>query len=278
MIKIDAHQHFWQYNAQKYEWISPSMKAIKHDFLPKDIANILVQQDISGTVLVQVQQNDAENEQMLQYTHENTFIKGIVAWLAFADPLVAQKLAFYNQFKQIKGFRHILQAENTAEFLLNPAFLNGIDQLQSYNYTYDILVNNKQMDDALAFVRQFPKQKFVLDHIAKPDIKNGEFKTWAKKIKQLGQVDNLSCKLSGMVTENDWNLWTEADFEPYMQETLAAFGAKRLMFGSDWPVCMLAASYSQVTDIVQNFITSLSTNEQEDILGKNAIEFYNLAM
>lgn len=275
-MRIDSHQHFWKFDADRHSWIGPTMKAIKHDFQPNDLAYILQQQEIDGTILVQVDQIEQENEDMLAHARQHNFIKGIVGWVDLAASNLPERLEYYSQYPHIKGFRHILQGENTAEFLLNPAFLAGIDLLKKYQYSYDVLIYHHQMDDAIGFIKQFPEQAFVLDHIAKPDIKNENFKPWAKKMQILGQFPNLYCKLSGMVTENDWNLWVEADFEPYMQVALEAFGPERLMFGSDWPVCMLAASYSQVFDIVKNFTQKLSIAEQTQIWGQTAEKFYRI--
>jgi L-fuconolactonase len=276
-MKIDAHQHFWKYNPEQHSWINPSMRAIRHDFQPTDITNILAQNNIDGTVLVQVDQTLAENDMMLALAEKHDFIKAIVAWVNFADPKLEHQLEQYKQKNIIKGYRHILQAENTADFLKNEAFLNGISLLEKYNFTYDVLIYHHQLTDALSFVKRFPNQKFVLDHIAKPDIANAQLKTWAAQLKEIGKQQNLYCKLSGMVTQNHWNLWNEADFDPYMQTALEAFGSERLMFGSDWPVCMLAAAYSQVHDIVHNFCSTLSNSEQSNIWGKTAQKFYNIA-
>jgi L-fuconolactonase len=275
-MKIDSHNHFWKFDSQRHAWIDGTMKAIQHDFLPHHLKPILANNNFDGTVVVQVDQNEAENEFLCGLAAENSFIKGVVGWIDFAAPDLEEQLQKHQSNPIIKGYRHILQGENVPEFLANNTWVNGIGALEKYGYTYDVLIYQHQMPDALAFVKKFPKQAFVLDHIAKPTFKSENWDHWSKHMKLLAQNPNLYCKLSGMVTENDWNLWNESDFTPYMEVALETFGPDRLMFGSDWPVCMLAASYDQVHEIVDNYLSKLSTTEQEAIWGKNAVKFYNL--
>ena len=276
MNKIDSHQHFWKFDPDRHQWISPQMKAIRHDFMPKDLINILQNNDVEGTVAVQVDQTEDETNFLIELANEYSFIKGVVGWVDLQSPLVEQSLEYFSNFPKLKGFRHIVQNEPDTQFLLNTNFMNGISLLEKYNFTYDILIYEKQLAAANQFVRHFPNQKFVIDHIAKPKIAINQMEPWAKQIREIAKNENCFCKISGMVTENDWNLWVESDFRPYLEVVFEAFGPKRLMFGSDWPVCMLAASYSQVIDILGNFIAELSEIEQNQIWRNTALDFYNL--
>lgn len=275
-MKIDAHQHFWKYESTRHDWITPQMKAIRHDFLPKDLLNILKINEIDGTVLVQVDQTEAETNYLIELANEYSFIKGIVGWVDIQAENIEERLEYYSNFQKLKGFRHIVQSEADPNFLLKSSFLNGIDKLEKYNFTYDILIHENQLPNTIHFVKQFPNQKFIIDHLAKPKIATGRLKPWSQNIIELAQSDNVYCKLSGMVTENDWNLWNEIDFKPYLDVVFEAFGTNRLVFGSDWPVSMLAASYGQVMEIIENYLKPFSDDEKAKIWGRNAIDFYSL--
>lgn len=276
MNKIDSHQHFWKYDVARHQWITPQMKAIRHDFLPKDLINILKNNDIEGTVAVQADSTEVETNFLIELANEYSFIKGVVGWVDLRDEKVPQRLEYYSNFKKVVGFRHVVQDELDPNFLLDQSFLAGIALLEPLNYTYDVLIYEKQLPTANLFIKRFPNQKFVLDHIAKPKIAINQIKPWEQQIREIARNENCYCKLSGMVTENDWNLWNEADFKPYLDVIFEAFGTKRLMFGSDWPVCMLAASYSQVIEIIDNYIKDLSDFEKDRIWRQNATDFYNL--
>lgn len=275
-MKIDAHQHFWKYESTRHDWITPQMKAIRHDFLPKDLLNILKINEIDGTVLVQVDQTEAETNYLIELANEYSFIKGIVGWVDIQAENIEERLEYYSNFQKLKGFRHIVQSEADPNFLLKSSFLNGIDKLEKYNFTYDILIHENQLPNTIHFVKQFPNQKFIIDHLAKPKIATGRLKPWSQNIIELAQSDNVYCKLSGMVTENDWNLWNEIDFKPYLDVVFEAFGTNRLVFGSDWPVSMLAASYGQVMEIIENYLKPFSDDEKAKIWGRNVIDFYSL--
>jgi L-fuconolactonase len=276
MNKIDSHQHFWQYDKESHKWITPQMKAIRHDFLPKDLINILENNDIEGTVAVQADSTEEETNFLIELANEYSFIKGVVGWVDLQNENVAQRLEYYSNFKKVLGFRHVVQDEPDPIFLLDQSFLNGIALLEPLNFTFDVLIYEKQLPTANLFIKRFPNQKFVLDHIAKPKISINQLKPWEQQIREIARNENCYCKLSGLVTENDWNLWNEADFKPYLDVIFEAFGTKRLMFGSDWPVCMLAASYSQVIEIIDNYIMDLSDFEKDRIWRQNATDFYNL--
>ena len=275
-MKIDSHQHFWIFDPVRDSWIDESMAIIQRDFLPADLKPILDEHEIDGCVAVQADQSEAENEFLLKSAQENDFIKAVVGWVDLRSEAVDERLAYYGQFKKLKGFRHVLQGEKDRALMLKPAFMNGIWLLEKYDFTYDILIFPDQLVYAGEFVKSFPHQKFVIDHIAKPYIKKQELADWVKDIKTVAQEENVWCKVSGMVTEADWQSWQEADFEPYLDVVFEAFGSKRLMFGSDWPVCNVAGGYDRMIGIVKNYTSKLSGDEQTAFWGNNAVEFYNI--
>ncbi|MEP5340536.1 MAG: amidohydrolase family protein [Algibacter sp.] len=275
-MHIDSHQHFWNYDPVNHGWIDESMSVIRKDFTPSDLKQVYDQNDIDGCVAVQADQTLAETDFLIDLASKNSFIKGVVGWVDLRGENIEADLEHYQQFKTIKGFRHIVQGEADHNFLLRPSFLNGISKLEQYNFTYDILVFPHQLGAALEFVKRFPNQKFVIDHIAKPYIKDSFYDGWAALMTEIGKIDNVQCKLSGIITEADFNSWTPEQIKPYMDLVLNAFGANKVMFGSDWPVCLIAGNYRQVKELTTNFIASLSHVEQDLIMGENAINFYDL--
>ncbi|MEP1489751.1 MAG: amidohydrolase family protein [Algibacter sp.] len=275
-MHIDSHQHFWNYDPVNHGWIDESMSVIRKDFTPSDLKQVYDQNDIDGCVAVQADQTLAETDFLIDLASKSSFIKGVVGWVDLRGENIEADLEHYQQFKTIKGFRHIVQGEADHNFLLRPSFLNGISKLEQYNFTYDILVFPHQLGAALEFVKRFPNQKFVIDHIAKPYIKDSFYDGWAALMTEIGKIDNVQCKLSGIITEADFNSWTPEQIKPYMDLVLNAFGANKVMFGSDWPVCLIAGNYKQVKELTTNFIASLSYVEQDLIMGKNAINFYDL--
>ncbi len=273
---IDSHQHFWKYEAVKHSWIDEDMKVIRRDFLPEDLAKVYQQNNIDGCVAVQADQTLEETDFLLNLASKNDFIKGIVGWLDIRGNDIEAVLETYSKQEKLKGLRHVVQGEFDHNFLLRPNFLRGIAALEKYNYTYDILVFPHQLGSVLEFVKRFPNQKFVIDHIAKPYIKDGFFDGWANQMKEIAKQKNVFCKVSGMITEADYQTWTEAQLQKYMEVVFNAFGTERIMFGSDWPVCLVAGNYKQVKEIVTHFISKFSKTEQDAIMGENAIKFYNL--
>jgi len=276
MKRIDSHQHFWKFDPVRDSWINDEMKIIQRDFLPEDLQPILDQNGFDGCVAVQSDQSEAENHFHFQNAEKSDFIKGIVGWVDLQSKTVEERLEYYSQYKKIKGFRHVLQGESQRDLMLQPAFMNGILLLRKYNFTYDILIFKDQLQYLPKMVSSFPDQRFVIDHIAKPDIKNGEIDQWKKDIQKIARFENVHCKISGMVTEADWKNWKKEDFKPYLDAVVEAFGTDRIMFGSDWPVCLVAASYKEMLDIVEDYFSSFSEEEQEKFFGWNAIRFYNL--
>jgi L-fuconolactonase len=276
LTTIDSHHHFWLYDPVQHKWITEEMSAIRKDFLPKDLEPVLKQNRISGSVLVQVDQTESENDFQLKNAEENDFVKGVVGWVNLQADNVEERLGFYKQYKKMKVFRHVLQGEANRSLMLKPAFVYGISKLQKFGYTYDILIYTDQLKYTTELVAAFPDQPFVIDHLAKPNIKEQKIDDWKKNIETIAQHQNVYCKISGMVTEADWFNWKKEDFIPYLDVAVNAFGTDRIMYGSDWPVCLVAATYGQMKNIVDDYFSSFSKNEQEKFFGKNAIKFYNL--
>lgn len=273
---IDSHQHFWIYEAEKHAWIDDDMKVIRQNFLPEDLKIVYQENNIDGCVAVQADQTLAETDFLLDLADKNDFIKGVVGWVDLRASNINEVLKQYSKFPKLKGFRHVVQGEADHNFMLRPDFGNGIAALEKYNFTYDILIFPHQLGAALELVRRFPNQKFVIDHIAKPYLKDGFHDGWAVLMKAIGEHKNVYCKLSGMTTEADYKNWTSEQIEPYMQLVLDAFGTNRILFGSDWPVCLVAGNYTKTKELVANFIAKLSSEEQAAIMGGNAMQFYNL--
>jgi L-fuconolactonase len=276
MLRIDSHQHFWKYEPVNYSWIDDRMAMIRKDFLPQDLKGVLKNNGFDGCITVQSDQSETDNEFMLANANKYRFIKGVVGWVDMQSRDVGERLAYYQQFKKLKGFRHVLQGEKQRDFMLRPAFLNGISRLKKYDYTYDILIFPDQLKYTTDFVSRFPDQRFVIDHLAKPDIKSKDIELWRKNIYALGKFENVFCKVSGMVTEANWKTWETGDFYPYLDTVVKAFGVNRLMFGSDWPVCKVAADYTQVTGIVKDYFSAFSKPDQTKLFGGNAVKFYKI--
>lgn len=276
MFKIDSHQHFWKYDPVRDAWITDEMSVIQKDFLPEDLEPVLKANGIDGCVVVQSDQSEEENHFQLANADKHNFIKGIVGWVDLRSPDVAKRLEHYTQFPKLKGFRHVLQGEPQRDLMLQPDFLNGISLLNKYGFAYDILIFPDQLKFAKELVAKFPEQRFVIDHIAKPYIKDKILINWADDIRALSEFENVSCKISGMVTETNWNNWLPDEFEPYIDVVVESFGIDRVMYGSDWPVCLVSATYKQVYDIVKEYFSGYSSSEQAKVFGENAIKFYNL--
>jgi L-fuconolactonase len=277
MPRIDAHQHFWQFDPVRDAWITADMAAIQRDFLPEDLAPILQQHGLDGCVAVQASQSEAETDWLLQLAGENAFIKGVVGWVDLRAENIGERLAYYSHFEKLKGFRHVLQGEADRALMLRPEFRRGVAALDQHGFTYDLLVLPDQLGYAAELVEAFPTQPFVLDHIAKPLIKAGELEPWQRDIQALAAHENVLCKISGMVTEADWQHWQPANFRPYLDVVFQAFGPSRVMFGSDWPVCNVAGGYGRMHELVADYVAQLSPAEQAGFWGDNAVRFYKLA-
>lgn len=276
MRKIDAHQHFWKYDPLRDTWIDQQMNVLKRDFLPEELLQILIANDVYGSVVVQSDQSETENLFQLKNADQFDFIKAVVGWVDLRSETLDKRLEYYRQFKKLKGFRHVLQGEKTRDLMLDPDFSKGLKKLGDHGFCYDILIFPDQLQYVEKMLKLCPNQKFVIDHIAKPEIKSGKIDDWKRHIASLAAYENVFCKISGLVTENKWDNWNIADFTPYLDVVLNTFGTDRVMYGSDWPVCELAATYGEVLKIVQEYFNQFSTIEQELFFEKNAITFYNI--
>ncbi|KAB7529058.1 amidohydrolase family protein [Flagellimonas olearia] len=275
-MKIDSHQHFWRYSPSSHAWIDSTMGVLKKDFLPEDLEPLLQNHELDGCVAVQADQSEAETEFLLKCAEEHPFIKGVVGWLDLCAEDIEEKLQEYSKNPLLKGLRHIVQDEPDDYFMLRPEFLRGISLLEKYGLTYDILIFPKHLSSALELVKLFPNQPFVVDHIAKPKI-NGKIEPcWEHYMNQLGQQDHVYCKASGMVTEAKWGKWSKSDFIPYLDVVFQSFGADRIMFGSDWPVCLLSAEYKQVNCILTQYLTKYPRESRKQVMGLTAQKFYKL--
>jgi L-fuconolactonase len=276
MKRIDAHNHFWKFDPVRDSWINDNMKVIQKDFLPPDLEIILKRNNFEGCVVIQSDQSEEENTFQLKNAEKFDIIKGIVGWVDLRSENVVDRLEYYSRFKKLKGFRHILQGELERDLVLQPAFLNGISYLHQYGFTYDILIFPDQLRYIPTLVSQFPEQPFVIDHIAKPRIKEQKITDWKNDIEAVARFENVYCKISGLVTEADWKNWEKESFKPYLDVIAEAFGINRIMFGSDWPVCQVAASYEEVVGITEDYFSDYSLDEQDKFFGLNAARFYKL--
>jgi L-fuconolactonase len=275
-MKIDSHQHFWIYNPIRDSWIDESMKVLRRNFFPEDLYPIIKEQNIDGTIAVQADQSEDETNFLLKLAEENDWIVGVVGWIDLMGNDIEQRLEHFSSLKKLKGFRHIVQAEPDNNFMLNEKFQNGISRLKHFNFTYDILVFPHQLPAAIKLSEKHPEQKFILDHIAKPFIKKNEIEPWASEIRELARNKNVFCKISGIVTEADHKNWKPEDIYPYLDVVFESFGYDRLLFGSDWPVCLLAGTYKQVINLIEEYTRNISPEEKEKIFGMNARLFYNI--
>ena len=276
-MRIDSHQHFWRYDPGRDGWITEEMAVLKRDFLPKELIQRMREAGVDRTIAVQADQSETETHFLIDLAEENSAIAGVVGWVNLLDKNIDERLECFSRHTKLRGFRHIVQAEHDDRFMMREDFLRGVAALARHNFTYDILIYARQLPAAVEFVQRFPAQKFVLDHLAKPSIKAGEIDAWANNIRALARNRNVYCKLSGFVTEANWTNWNAETLRPYLDVAFEAFGTDRLMFGSDWPVCLLAASYSQVKEVIENYTRDFSPSEKENIFGLNAARFYGLA-
>lgn len=275
-MKIDSHQHFWKYDPKLYDWISDDMAALKRDFLPTDLKPLLDRIGFSGCIAVQARTVVEETEWLLKLADEHPFIQGVVGWVDLCSPNVQLNLERLSQHPKLKGIRHIVQSEPDDLFMLREDFQTGLALLEKFDLTYDILIYPVHLPVAVEVVRRFPNIRFVLDHIAKPHIKDKVISPWKERMIELAKAPNVYCKLSGMVTEADWQAWTPQDLRPYIDVAVDAFGVDRVMIGSDWPVCTVAGEYEPVMEVVLRYIEQFSPSEQERILGGNCAEAYRL--
>jgi L-fuconolactonase len=276
MLRIDAHQHFWQFDPVRDSWITEDMVVIRKNFMPEDLQPLLQAHQLDGCIVVQADQSETETNFQLANAAAHDFIKGVVGWIDLQAPNITERLAYYKQFGKLKGFRHILQGEADRAHMLQPAFKHGISQLQQFGFTYDILIFPDQLQYVPELLKAFPNQFFVIDHLAKPYIRDKKIDEWKKAMQTVAQYHNVYCKISGMVTEANWITWKPEDFTPYLDTVVEAFGANRIMFGSDWPVCLLAASYDAMIQVVKDYFAGFPAEQQALFFGGNAAAFYTI--
>jgi L-fuconolactonase len=273
-MRIDAHQHFWRYDPAEYEWIDESMTPLRRDFLPDDLQREMRGAGVDQSIAVQARQSLQETRWLLALADQHSFIAGVVGWVDLQSPTVDAEIEAVRHPKLV-GLRHVVQAEADG-FLARPQFRRGVAALERHGLTYDILVYARQLEQAIAFAAAFPDQRFVLDHLGKPDIRARKFDDWHRRIDRLAQLPNVWAKLSGLVTEADWRRWTRPELHRYVDAAIDAFGADRLMIGSDWPVCTLAGSYRQVMDVVTTALERRTAAERDAVMGGTAAKFWNV--
>jgi L-fuconolactonase len=276
MMHIDSHQHFWKYDAREYGWIDDSMKSLRRDFMPQDLEPELKRNGFDGCVAVQARQTLQETRWLLELASRHAFVKAVVGWVDLRSPELRLQLESLCGNSKLTGIRHIVQSEPDDRFLMRSEFLAGIAMLEEFNLTYDILIYTRHLPVAAEFVAGFERQRFVLNHLAKPDIRGRELAGWSRAIRELAKFPNVYCKLSGLVTEAYWDNWTEVELIPYLDVAFECFGAARLMVGSDWPVCTVAGNYSGVVDVVKNYLQKFPSEVREAVLGETAREVYRI--
>jgi len=276
--RIDAHQHYWRYDPAWYAWIDDRMRAIRRDCLPGEAQREMTAAGFDACVAVQARQTIEETRFLLALADAYPWIAGVVGWIDLRADDARRQLELVADHPKLVGIRHIVQSEPDERFMLQPAFCRGLALLEELGLAYDILVYSRQLPAAVELVERFASQRFVLDHLGKPDIRNGELRGWERDIRALAECPNVSAKLSGLVTEADWNVWTPGDIRPYLDVAFDCFGAERLMIGSDWPVCSVAAGYARTMAVVSDYVADRPAHERDAVLGGNAQRFWNLSV
>jgi len=277
-MRIDTHQHFWRYNDREYVWMTGTMEKLRRDYLPPDLRPLTSAAGIDGTVAVQARQCLEETSWLLELADRYSFMRAVVGWVDLCGSNIVEQLEQFSQYPKFRGVRHVVHDEPDDAFMLRESFLRGLSHLKRFGLTYDLLLFPRHLPIACDVVRRFPEQFFVLDHIAKPPIRAREIEPWARDLKRLAQFPNVYCKISGLVTEAKWDCWEAHDFDAYLDVVLEAFGSHRLMIGSDWPVCTLAADYTSVISLLKEYIARQSRDEQDAILEKNPVRFYSIPL
>lgn len=271
---IDSHVHFWKYNKQRDTWMN-DMKILQQDYLPEHLSLTAKRNDIEGVLAVQADQSELETHFLVELAKTHSLINGVIGWIDLRSDKLEERLQYFSQYSIIKGWRHIVQAEPN-DFLLNGDFQRGVALLKTYNFTYDILIYPQQLKAALSFIQKFPDQKLIIDHCAKPDIKNSKLDEWALLINEIAQHTNVYCKISGLFTEASWKEWGPSDFYPYLDVVFSAFGTDRLVYGSDWPVLLVSGIYVQWKSLIEKYMEHFPPEDKEKVFGLNAEKFYGL--
>jgi len=275
--RVDAHQHFWRYDAAHYPWIDDAMAALRRDFLPQDLAPALQRAGFAACVAVQARHAIDETRWLLELADAHPFVAGVVGWVDLQSARAGADLEVLARHPKLVGIRHIAQAEPDDRFLLRRSFVEGLARLEEFDLAYDILIYSRHLPAAAELAARLPRQRFVLDHLAKPDIRGRAIDPWARDLRALAACPNVCAKLSGLVTEADWSRWTPADIRPYLDVAFDCFGAERLMVGSDWPVCTVAGDYARTMAVVVDYLAEHAAVDREAVLGGNALRFWKLA-
>jgi len=274
-MTIDSHVHFWMYDKTRNAWITDNMKILKQDYLPEHLIQSLKRNDVDACVAVQASPAEYETHFLVELAKTHSAIKGVVGWIDLVNNNIEERLEYFSQYPIIKGWRHVVQSEPD-DFLLRQDFQKGIHALAKYRCTYDILIYHHQLKPALEFVSKFPQQKFIIDHCAKPDIKTKSIDEWARLMRAIAKHENVYCKVSGLLTETNWKTWSAKDFYPYLDVVFEAFGADRILFGSDWPVMLLSGIYVQWKSLLEKYMENMTEEDRLNVFGENATRFYNL--
>lgn len=273
---VDSHQHFWQVDRFDYPWMTPAVDVLCHDYLPGRLEPILRQNGVGQTILVQASNSVEETKWLLSLADQNPFIAGVVGWVDLQSADVGEPLAELAAHPKFKGVRHLVESEPADDWLAQEDVIKGLRELASRGLSYDLLVHTRHLHHARKTIDECPELRFVIDHLAKPPVARGELDQWARQLKPIAAAQNVFCKLSGLVTEANWTGWRTEDFIPYVDKVLEYFGPERIMFGSDWPVCLLAASYEQVLETFHTLLADLGDEQRELIFSKNAAQFYRI--
>jgi len=274
--RVDAHQHFWRYDAAQYPWIDDAMAALRRDFLPEDLAPALQRAGFAACVAVQARHAIDETRWLLELADAHPFVAGVVGWVDLQSARAGADLEVLARHPKLVGIRHIAQAEPDDRFLLRPSFVEGLALLEEFDLAYDILIYSRHLPAAADLAARLPRQRFVLDHLAKPDIRGRAIDPWARDLRALAACPNVCAKISGLVTEADWRRWTPADIRPYLDVAFDCFGAERLMVGSDWPVCTVAGDYARTMAVVVDYLAEHAAADRDAVLGGNALRFWKL--
>ena len=275
--RIDSHQHFWRYSVEEYGWIDDSMARLRRDFLPADLRGELDGIGLDGCIAVQARQSNAETDFLLELAEQNDWIQAVIGWVDLRSERVAAELERIAGHPKLAGVRHIVQAEPDEQFVLREDFQRGIAALRLHDLVYEVLVFPNQLPASTELCRRFPEQTFVLDHLAKPYARRGELQPWASHIREMAALPNVTCKLSGLVTEAEWSKWTVESLTPYVEVVFEAFGVDRILYGSDWPVCLVASEYRRWFETVGHWLEPLRPTERDAVLGGNAARIYGLS-
>ena len=273
---IDSHQHFWTYNVNRDVWITEEMGRIRKNFYPNDSVELFAQNQIDGCIAVQADSSEEETFFLISLAEQSEFIKGVVGWVDLQSKNIESQLTYFSQFEKIVGFRHVVQSESDPNFLARPNFLKGVQLLDTFDFSYDLLIYPNQLNAGIEFCKKNANQRIVLDHLAKPPIKSGDISEWKKDIEKFKELENVSAKISGLITEAEWFNYNEKDILHIIEIALEVFGSDRLMFGTDYPVVLVADELSNWVKTFNKSISQLSSNEIKKITIDNCLQFYKI--